>query len=272
MNIAHLFIRAGRGQAERPAIARGTEALVTWGELVRRAAVMAGRLRDVHGLQPGDRVGLVMTNCPEYVELLLAGWYAGLTLVPVNARLHPRELAYILDHAGARLCFATPDLIDAVGPIETAGRALERVIEVGGQDDRALRRGGDPAALTEVEPDALAWLFYTSGTTGRPKGVMLTHRNLAGDDARLLHRCRPVAPGDAIAARRADVARLGTLHPATRRARRAAQVVPAVGRLRSGRDARALRAPSAACSCSPRRRWCSAWPSAPRASGAPATA
>ena len=227
MNIAHLFIRAGRGQAERPAIARGTEALVTWGELVRRAAVMAGRLRDVHGLQPGDRVGLVMTNCPEYVELLLAGWYAGLTLVPVNARLHPRELAYILDHAGARLCFATPDLIDAVGPIETGVQALERVIEVGGQDDRALRRG-DPVALTEVEPDALAWLFYTSGTTGRPKGAMLSHRNLLAMTLSYFADVDQIAPGDAIL-HAAPMSHGSGLYILPHAAKAACQIVPASG-------------------------------------------
>src|SRR5262245_53988010 len=103
MNIAHLFIRAGCGRAERPAVAHGQDVLMTYGELARRAAVTAGRLCRVHGLQPGDRLALVMTNCPDYVLLLLAGWYAGLTIVPVNAKLHPRELAYILDHAGARL-------------------------------------------------------------------------------------------------------------------------------------------------------------------------
>jgi long-chain acyl-CoA synthetase len=176
MNIAHLFIRAGCGRSERPAVAQGPDVLMTYGELVRRAAIMAGRLRDVHGLQRGDRAALVMTNCPDYVELLLAGWYAGLAMVPVNARLHPRELAYILGHAGARICFATPDLIDAVGPLETQLAGL-RVVEIGSADDRALR-AGDPAPLTEVEQDRVAWLFYTSGTTGRPKGAMLTHRNL----------------------------------------------------------------------------------------------
>ncbi len=227
MNIAHLFIRAGRGQAERPAVARGAEVLMTWGELVRRAAVMAGRLRAGHGLQPGDRVALVMTNCADYVALLLAGWYAGLAMVPVNAKLHPRELAYILDHAGARLCFATPDLIDAVAPLETGLQALDRVIEVGGHDDLALRTG-DPVALTEVEPDAVAWLFYTSGTTGQPKGAMLTHRNLLAMTLSYLADVDQIGPADAIL-HAAPMSHGSGLYILPHAAKAACQIVPASG-------------------------------------------
>jgi long-chain acyl-CoA synthetase len=195
MNIAHLFIRAAR-QPGRPAVARGPDVLMTYGELVRRAAVVAGRLRDSHGLQPGDRAALVMANCPEYLVLLLAGWHAGLTMVPVNARLHPREVGYILDHAGARLCFVTPDLVDAVGPLEGEIAGL-RVIEVGGAEDRALSTG-DPVALAEADPDAVAWLFYTSGTTGRPKGAMLSHRNLLAMTLSYFADVDQIGPTDAI--------------------------------------------------------------------------
>ena len=109
MNVASLFIRAGRAHAELPAVALGTDVLLNYGQLAQRGAVLAGRLRATFDLAPGDRVALVMKNVPEYVELLLAGWYAGLTMVPANAKLHPRELEYILDHSGARVCFVTPD-------------------------------------------------------------------------------------------------------------------------------------------------------------------
>jgi acyl-CoA synthetase (AMP-forming)/AMP-acid ligase II len=59
-------------------------------------------------------VALAMSNSPEYVEILYAVWHAGLTAVPMNAKLHRREFAYILDHSGTRLCFATPDLVETV--------------------------------------------------------------------------------------------------------------------------------------------------------------
>jgi long-chain acyl-CoA synthetase len=226
MNIAHLFIRAGCGRAERPAVARGPDVLMTYGELLRRAAIVAARLREVHGLQPGDRVALVMTNCPEYVELLLAGWYAGLTLVPVNAKLHPREVAYILDHAGASLCLVTPDLINAISPLEAQIEGL-RVIEVGSPDDRTLR-AGDPAPLTEVGPDGVAWLFYTSGTTGRPKGAMLTHRNLLAMTLSYFADVDQIGPADAIL-HAAPMSHGSSLYILPHAAQGACQIVPESG-------------------------------------------
>jgi acyl-CoA synthetase (AMP-forming)/AMP-acid ligase II len=226
MNIAHLFIRAACGRAERPALARGPDVLMTYGELARRAALIAGQLRMVHGLRPGDRVALVMTNCAEYVELLLAGWYAGLTLVPVNARLHPRELAYILGHAGARLAFASPDLIDAVGPLEAGLEGL-RVIEVGAADHQKLL-AGDPVAVTEAGPDAVAWLFYTSGTTGRPKGAMLSHRNLLAMTLSYFADVDQIAPSDAIV-HAAPMSHGSGLYVLPHAAQGACQIVPASG-------------------------------------------
>jgi long-chain acyl-CoA synthetase len=225
MNIADLFIRAAR-QPWRPAVALGPDVLMTYGELVRRAAVIAGRLREIHGLGPGDRAALVMANCPEYLVLLLAGWHAGLMMVPVNARLHPREIAYILDHAGARLCFVTPDLIDAVGPLERKIAGL-RVIEVGGSDDRALRTG-DPVALAEAEPDAVAWLFYTSGTTGRPKGAMLSHRNLLAMTLSYFADVDQIGPTDAIL-HAAPLSHGSGLYSLPHAAQGACQIVPAGG-------------------------------------------
>ena len=84
MNIAQLFARSGRVHADLPALASGTDVLLSYGDLIRRAAVVAGRLQDRLGLRPGDRMALVMKNTPAYVELLLAGWWAGLVVVPVN--------------------------------------------------------------------------------------------------------------------------------------------------------------------------------------------
>jgi len=197
VNIANLFLRAARRLADGPAVARGQDVLLTHGGLVARAAAIAGALRNHLGLVPGDRVALAMSNTPDYVELLLAGWYAGLTMVPANARLHRNELSHILAHAGARLCFATPDLVTTVAPLAGEITSLERVIAVGGRDHHALRRG-EPIALTEVAADDIAWLFYTSGTTGRPKGAMLTHRNLLAMTLAYLADVDSIAPGDAI--------------------------------------------------------------------------
>lgn len=174
MNIASLFVRAGKTLADKPALASGERILLTHDQLLQKAAITAGYLREKLGLKPGDRVALVMKNSPAYLELLVAGWYAGLTMVPVNAKLHAREFAYILDHSGARFCFATPDLIEIVAPLADEIQTLERVIEVG--VDKLDE--SEPISMVDVPPPAVAWLFYTSGTTGRPKGAMLTHKNL----------------------------------------------------------------------------------------------
>jgi acyl-CoA synthetase (AMP-forming)/AMP-acid ligase II len=111
------------------------------------------------------------------VEILYALWHAGLTAVPMNAKLHPREFAYILDHAGARLCFTTPDLVETVAPRSREVASLDAVIATGDPDYQALCTG-EGMPMRDVAPDDVAWLFYTSDTTGRPKGAMLTHRNL----------------------------------------------------------------------------------------------
>src|SRR5512141_14106 len=110
MNLAQLLIKAARTHGRRPAISCGDEVVLTYSQLLMCVAVMAGNLRTRYKLQPGDRVALVMTNCVEYMPVLFAAWFAGLSAVPVDARLSPRQLASILDHSGAKLAFVTPDL------------------------------------------------------------------------------------------------------------------------------------------------------------------
>jgi len=225
MNIANLFARAGRAHGERPAIGRGAEVLLTWAELAERGAVLAGGLHETLRLRPGDRAALIMRNAPEYLELLLAGWHAGLAMVPVNARLHPRELAYILDHSGARACFVTDDLAGTVAPLQGEIATLERVVPVGADEYRRLLRG-DPRTMAEAAPDDVAWLFYTSGTTGRPKGAMLTHRNLLAMTLAYLADVDQVAPGDAIL-HAAPMSHGSGLYILPHAAKAACQVVPA---------------------------------------------
>jgi len=193
MNLASLLDRAGRGFADRPALALGADIVCDYRALAGRAAVLAGNLRGRLGLAPGDRVALVMKNGPDYVALLFACWQAGLTAVPVNAKLAPAEFQYILEHSGARACFVTPDLAASVGGL--AGP--EAMIETGFAEWRRLGQG-DGMAMAEMRPDDVAWLFYTSGTTGRPKGAMLTHRNLFAMSWGYFADVDAVAPGDSI--------------------------------------------------------------------------
>ena len=186
MNLATHLRRAALSGRDRPALAVGTAVQRSYGELHRRVAALAGALRGRFGLQPGDRVALAVVNGPAVVELLYACWHAGLAAVPINAKLHPLEFKFILENCGARVCFASPKLAEAIAP-QTAGLpALERLIPIAGpaagpdaadRDERALFEG-EPLDMAEVRPDDLAWVFYTSGTTGKPKGAMLSHRNL----------------------------------------------------------------------------------------------
>ncbi len=172
--------------------------VATYAGLADRVTALSHCLRQTLCLQPGARVALMMGNCAEYVELLYAAWWAGLTVVPINAKLHAEEAAYILEHCGARVCFVTPDLAAAIGALERRVAGLERVVEVGSADFRAMVRESAAIEPYPASLDDVAWLFYTSGTTGRPKGVMLTHRNLLAMSLCYFADVDQIALGDCI--------------------------------------------------------------------------
>ena len=181
MNLAHLLLRSARWLPDRPALALGRQPVRTYREMAGRVARLSSGLRRKLNLQAGDRVALAMRNCPEFYEVLFACWHAGLAAVPMNAKLHPKEFAYILENSGAKACFVTPDLAAAVpGAI-----GLEESLF------------GDEAGPAAVRPEDPAWLFYTSGTTGVPKGATLTHRNLLFQTHAYFADIDKLGPGDA---------------------------------------------------------------------------
>ncbi len=177
MNIAALLEKTARHAPERTAVSLGEEAVLRYGALRRRAAGIAHALRTDRGLVPGDRVAIAMANRADYFEALFGIWWAGLTAVPINAKLHGREFAYILGNAGARLCFADEPRAAAIEAHADEVAGLAPPVLAGGPAFRAMGEGA-PLPLVDAEADAPAWLFYTSGTTGRPKGAAITHRNL----------------------------------------------------------------------------------------------
>jgi long-chain acyl-CoA synthetase len=193
MNLALWLHRAGLSHGDRPALGLGPRVIKSYSDVAARAGKLASSLREGFGLQPGERVAIAAKNCPDYVELMFGIWHAGLAAVPANAKLHGRELGYILQHSGARVCFASDGLDAEIAP--HAPPTLERLIVIGSRDYEALFAAG-PLAPWPCRGDDLAWLFYTSGTTGRPKGAMLTHRVLAAASLAYAGEVDAIAPGD----------------------------------------------------------------------------
>ena len=197
MNIAALLAKTARSLPERPAVSLGDAVAASYGTLHARAGAIAGALRTVHGLAPGERVAIVMTNRPEYLEVLFGIWYAGLVAVPVNAKLHPREVAYILGNSGCRLCVTDAGHAEGIESVRDEVPALAAPLVAGSDDYRAML-GHDAEGPAAARPDDPAWLFYTSGTTGRPKGATITHRNLLVMTLSYFADLNRVAPGDCV--------------------------------------------------------------------------
>ena len=193
MNVASWLERAARATPAAPAVYVGHRAWATYAELAARVARLAHGLRTKAGLAAGERVAIAMANAPEYLECLYATWWAGLAAVPINAKLHAGEVGFILDDAGASALIASEDLADAVAPL--APSLCATLVPGSARGEAAFDAA--PVDAAPCAPTDLAWLFYTSGTTGRPKGVMLSHRNLQAALACYFIDVDDVDPADA---------------------------------------------------------------------------
>ena len=171
MNLAQLLQETARRQPGAPAVRSETLEL-TYGQLLDRVLRLAGALSS-SGRKPGDRVILWMENCGEFFECLYGCWAAGLVAVPCNAKLHPREIEHVVSDCGATLLLTTPGLVSGAQEVRSGTEII-----CTGTDAYERLVGSDPGAIHASQPEDLAWLFYTSGTTGRPKGAMLSHRAL----------------------------------------------------------------------------------------------
>jgi acyl-CoA synthetase (AMP-forming)/AMP-acid ligase II len=197
MNLAVWVERQGRWRPDAPALADGERVHADWAAFAARTAGSAAGLRDEFGLSPGDRVAILMRNRPEYVEALFAIWHAGLVAVPVNARLHRDEIGYILEHSESAVV-VTDDDHAGVGESLVGAIASLKAAVVGPGERWGGLTASSPAALVDRKPNDPAWLFYTSGTTGRPKGATLTHRNLLMASLSYFADIDPVMPQDAV--------------------------------------------------------------------------
>ena len=160
MNPAVWLERHGRRLANLPAVAEGERVHATWSQFASTAAALAAGLRNTFGLAPGDRVAIVMRNRPEYLEALFAAWHAGLVAVPVNARLHREEIAYILDHSGASVVITDEEHADDVEPL------VHTVESVKAASDVYAPLAGEVLAINDTlagEPQAVNAQPYTGG-------------------------------------------------------------------------------------------------------------
>ncbi|MBW8640358.1 AMP-binding protein [Hoeflea sp. WL0058] len=176
MNVALWLKRAAQLYPHAPALLKGERVVATYEEFYRRAKGLAGALQTRYAIGEGDRVAIFMANATEYLEVMNAVWIAGATVAPINAKLHPREAAWIIENSGAKLIIsAGKDLAGISKEATVAGLPL---IDVNSDAYTGLYDADPVAEPLRQRHSNIAWLFYTSGTTGRPKGVMLTHGNI----------------------------------------------------------------------------------------------
>ncbi len=160
----------------------------TYAQFAERAARLAGALVAA-GAKPGDRIAFLSTNCHRLLEAYYGILEAGGVLLPLNIRLAPQELAFVLNDAQARFLFAETAFLPLAQSFRTAVPSIETTFLLDGppqagwlapQDYDVLLAASPPfeCDFTQIDEDSVAELFYTSGSSDRPKGVMLTHRNI----------------------------------------------------------------------------------------------
>ena len=183
MHAGYFLTRAAERYPDRAAWI-DAHRVITFRQAAARVGGLASGLLSMGG-QPGDRVGLLTPNCAEGLEAILAPMQAGMAVVPMNVRLHADEHAFMLNDSGCFALIYAEELRSHVDRIRERLTTVEHFVCIGRPAGGelaydALVEQGAPSAGVAIEPDDLAWIFYTSGTTGHPKGAMLTHRVLIG--------------------------------------------------------------------------------------------
>ena len=192
MNIAQLLANSATSHPERPAVSVGCHTLQSYAELGNRVTKLGAALQRITGGQ--GNVAITLANCPEYLEILFAIWHVGLAAAPMNARLTASELAFMIKDCEAPVVFASDEQAAELQPLLGGDTVF---LTPGLPDyDAALESLG--ADIVEKDPGDLAWIFYTSGTTGSPKGAMLSHGNLMAMTMAYYADITPVDSEDAL--------------------------------------------------------------------------
>jgi long-chain acyl-CoA synthetase len=169
MNLAQLLSASAQRVPFSVALASGNRPIATYRSLTEQVAGRAHTLTKRHGIGPGHRVAIYAENSPDYLEYLLAIWWTGATAIPLSAMLHPREVAALLVDSRSSICLVSTNKAEELAS-EIVPCLLLELAEVTVTDQN------DP--LRVVDASDPAWIFYTSGTTGSPKGAVLSHGNL----------------------------------------------------------------------------------------------
>ncbi len=202
MNTGIFLTKSAISFPERVAIVHGPRRL-TYGQVNCRANRLANALLKL-GISPGDKVAILQYNYPETLESLFACFKSGYGAVPINFRLHPKEFAYIIIHSDAKAVILSPEFNKSIVEVRDLIPNCPHLITTSGAEgelidyENMIAAESDQWVDVEVMPDDLAWLFYTSGTTGKPKGAMLTHRNLVAMTMNFFGDMMPLSPADAI--------------------------------------------------------------------------
>jgi len=194
-NLATNLVRSASTQGERAAV-RLDDHVLTYAQLMDAAGGVAGAIR-ARGLEPGDRVGLVLPNIPAFPVAFYGALLAGCTVVPMNPLLKGREVQYYIEDSGMRLLFAAEGAGQAAR--EAAGLTGIDAVPVDAFGPKAEDLAGEP--LREPEPrgnDDTAVILYTSGTTGKPKGAELTHANMGTNAAMTVDTLIEITPDDVV--------------------------------------------------------------------------
>lgn len=179
-NSAFFLEKAARQWGSNLAYIHDTEQR-TYSEFYERTLQLGGGLLSL-GLEPGDRVAFALSNSPRVLEVIYACFAAGLVVVPMNARLHVREMAYIAGNSGASVVIHGPEYSAGFDEYRDLFDGVEHWVATEGDSltfDELLTRGEPLAGPAEANEEDPCWLFYTSGTTGKPKGATWSHRTVS---------------------------------------------------------------------------------------------
>lgn len=196
MNPAEWLSRTARLTPDAPALFQGKSCVADYASFRNRSASIAAFLKANHQVGKGDRIAIFMKNRTEFLEAMYGVWTTGAAVIPINSKLHPREAAWIIENAKASIAFISDDVggeLANVGP-----ECLKTIISADHSDWSAMYSTDPLSAPVHMSQDDMAWLFYTSGTTGKPKGVMIAAGNLEHMSMNYFSDVDPVEQQDAI--------------------------------------------------------------------------